>query len=114
MQVHYLEIVTQEVSNTCATYSELYGIKFSDEIPELGNARKAELGNGGIIGIRAPLHESEEPVIRPYMLVENIDSAIETVVSTGGEIIHPPLEIPGFGMFAIYLQGGNQLGLWQV
>ena len=29
------------------------------------------------------------------------------------EIAHPPMELPGHGTFAIYLQGGIHHGLWQ-
>ena len=114
MQVHYLEVVTPEVDATCSTYSQLYGVKFGEGDPGLGNARTAALTNGGMIGVRAPMRESEEPVIRPYLLVEDIDAAVETAVNTGGEIAHPPMEIPGHGKFAIYIQGGNDYGLWQV
>jgi hypothetical protein len=32
----------------------------------------------------------------------------------GGEIAHPPMELPGHGKFAIFIQGGVQHGLWQV
>jgi predicted enzyme related to lactoylglutathione lyase len=113
MQVHYLEIVTPEVDATCATYSQLYGVKFSEGDPGLGNARTAVLSNGGRIGVRSPMRESEEPVVRPYLLVEDIDVAAETAANAGGEIAHPPMEIPGHGKFAIYIQGGNHHGLWQ-
>ena len=30
------------------------------------------------------------------------------------EIAHPPMELPGYGTFAIYIQGGIQFGLWQL
>lgn len=113
MQVYYLEIVTPEVDATCATYSKLFGVQFSDGEAGLGNARTAALADGGMIGVRAPMHETEQPVIRPYLLVDDIDAATETVVSAGGEIAHPPLEIPGYGKFAIFIQGGNHHGLWQ-
>ena len=114
MQVHYLEIVTPEVDATCATYSQLYGVQFGDGDPGLGNARTAALSNGGMIGVRSPMHELEEPVVRPYLLVEDIDVAVETAVNAGCEIAHPPMEIPGHGKFAIYIQGGNHHGLWQI
>jgi len=114
MQVHYLKIVTPEVDATCATYAQLYGVKFGTGDPDLGNARTATLANGGMIGVRAPMHETEEPVIRPYLLVEDIDVAAAAVVKSGGEIAHPPMEISGHGKFVIYIQGGNHHGLWQV
>ena len=114
MQVHYLEIVTLEVDATCETHEQLHGVTFSEGDPGLGNARTATLANGGMIGVRAPMHESEEPVVRPYVLVKDIDSAAATAVKAGGEIAHPPMEIPGHGKFAIYIQGGIHHGLWQV
>jgi predicted enzyme related to lactoylglutathione lyase len=114
MQVHYLEIVTQDVDATCATYGQLHGVTFDEGDPGLGNARTAPLTSGGMIGVRAPMHESEEPVVRPYLLVEDIDAAAAAAVQAGGELAHPPMEIPGHGKFAIYIQGGIHHGLWQV
>lgn len=42
------------------------------------------------------------------------DAALEAAVQAGGQIAHPPLEIPGHGTFAIYHQGGDDHGLWQL
>ena len=114
MQVYYLEIVTQNVDATCSTYEKLHGVNFEKVDPFLGNARTASLANGGMIGIRAPMHDAEEPIVRPYLLVDDIDAAVATVEKSGGEIAHPPMDIPGHGKFAIYIQGGNHHGLWQV
>lgn len=113
MQVHYLEIVTKDVDATCAIYAKLHGVIFGECDSLLGNARSAVLANGGLIGIRAPMHESEESVIRPYLLVEDIDAAASSAVKAGAELAHPPMEIPGRGKFAIYILGGNHHGLWQ-
>ena len=114
MQIHYLEIVTQDVDATCLAYQQLHGVTFSEANPGLGNARTATLANGGMIGVRTPIHASELPVVRPYLLVRDIDSAAAAAVRAGGEIAHPPMEIPGLGRFAIYIQGGIHHGLWQV
>ena len=82
----------------------------------LGSAtpRTATLAGGGLVGVRAPLRETEEPVVRPYWLVDDIAAAVAAAVQAGGEVAHPPMEIPGHGTFAIYLQGGNDHGLWQL
>jgi predicted enzyme related to lactoylglutathione lyase len=114
MQVHYLEIVTPEVDATCAAYEKLHGVSFGDPDPGLGNARTAALANGGVLSVRAPMHETEEPVVRPYILVDDIHAAAKAAEEAGGEIAHPPMEIPGHGRFAIYIQGGIHHGLWQV
>jgi predicted enzyme related to lactoylglutathione lyase len=83
-------------------------------VDALGHARTASLAGGGLCGVRAPMHPSEAPVVRPYLLVEDIEAAIRAAVTAGAEIVHPPLEIPGHGTFAIHALGGVHHGLWQV
>ena len=60
------------------------------------------------------MHESEEPVVRPYLLVNDIEGAVRAVMESGGEVAHPPMELPGHGTFAIFIQGGIQYGVWQL
>ena len=114
MQIHYLEIVTPDVDAVCANYERVHGVSFGDPEAGLGNARTATLANGGLIGVRAPMHETEEPVVRPYLLVDDVESAFKAVTAAGGEIAHPPMELPGHGTFAIFIQGGIHHGVWQV
>ena len=114
MNIHFLEIVTPEVDATCDALGKLQGVSFGEPIPELGHARTATLDSGGRIGVRAPMRETEEPVVRPYVLVEDIEAAVDAAKASGGEIAMPPTEIPGQGKFAIYILGGIQHGLWQL
>jgi len=114
MQIHYLEIVTNDVRATCTNYEKTFGAEFGEPEPGLGNARIVALASGGMIGVRAPMHESEHPVVRPYLLVEDIDQAVSSAENLGAEIAHPPMEIQGYGKFAIYIQGGVHHGLWQL
>jgi len=114
MQIQYLEIVTPDVDAVCTTYEKLHGVSFSEPDAGLGGARTAELASGGRIGVRAPMHEAEEPVVRPYVLVEDIDAATRAAEEAGAEIAHPPMEIPGHGKFAIFIQGGIHHALWQL
>lgn len=114
MKIQYLEIVTKEVDAVCAAYASANGVQFGAPDAGLGNARTAVLAGGGLVGVRAPLRETEEPVVRPYWLVDDIAAALAAAVQAGGQVAHPPMEIPGHGTFAIYLQGGNDHGLWQL
>jgi predicted enzyme related to lactoylglutathione lyase len=114
VMVHYLEIVTPEVDGTCEALESIRGVSFGEPIPELGHARTAPLNSGGRIGVRAPMRATEEPVVRPYLLVEDIEAAVDAAQAAGGEIAMPPTEIPGQGKFAIYILGGIQHGLWQL
>jgi len=113
MQIYYLEIVAEGVAGVCAAYAATHGVQFGEPDTRLGGARTAPLPGGGLVGVRAPLHETEEPVVRPYWLVDDIEAAVAAAVEAGAEVAHPPLEIPGHGTFAIYIQGGIHHGLWQ-
>jgi uncharacterized protein len=113
MQVHYIEIVTPDVDPTCALHSALHGVGFGDADPNLGGARTARLASGGLLGVRAPMHDGERPVVRPYILVENLEDAVTAASAAGAEIIVPPMELPGHGRCALLHQGGIESGLWQ-
>ena len=113
MHVHYLEIVTPDVDKTCQALGEAHGVEFGDPVMELGNARTAELEGGGRIGVRSPMRETEQPTVRPYMLTEDLDAAVQAAVAAGAEVAIPRMEIPGQGTIAIYLLGGIDHGLWQ-
>jgi len=113
VQIHYLEIVTKDVDAVCAAYAAANGVQFGKPDAGLGNARTAALPGGGLVGVRAPLRETEGPVVRPYWLVDDIEAAVAAAVEAGGEVAHPPMALPGHGTFAIYIQGGIDHGLWQ-
>ena len=113
MQIYYLEIVTKEVDAVCATYAAVHGVRFGKPDAVFGNARTAALLGGGLVGVRPPVNEAEEPEVRPYGLVDDIKAALAVAVKAGGEVVHTPMEIPGHGTFAIYIQGGINHGLWQ-
>ena len=113
IQVQYLEIVTPDVDATCATLEKLHGVHFSAPEPALANARTAPMAGGGRFAVRAPVRADEEPVVRPYVLVDDIEAAVKAAQSSGGDFAVTATEIPGHGKFAIYFQGGIQHGLWQ-
>jgi len=114
MKVHYLEIVASDVDAVCAAYQAAHGVEFAAADPLLGGARTARLPEGGSIGVRGPLRTTEKPLVRPYWLVDDIQAAVAALSERGAFIAHPPLEIPGKGTFAIYIQGGVEHGLWQL
>ncbi|MEM7214421.1 MAG: hydroxylase [Pseudomonadota bacterium] len=114
MQIQYLEIVTPDVEVVCMALEAQHGVTFSKPEANLGNARVAELKGGGRIGVRAPLRVDEEPVVRPYLRVDDISVAIEAAESACAEFAMKATEIPGHGTFAIYFLGGIQFGLWEL
>lgn len=111
--IQYLEIVTPEVDALCRQYSAIYDITFSEPVASFGGARTAKLAGGGTIGIRGPLRDTETPVVRPYVLVDDIKAAVESAAEAGAEVAMPPMEIPKHGKFAIVINGGIECGFWQ-
>lgn len=113
LKVQYLEIVTPSVNETCEALAEAHGVVFSEPVAALGNARTAILSDGGRIGVRAPMRPTEAPVVRPYVLVDDIEAAVKAAEKAGAEVAVPPMELPGQGTFSIYILGGIEHGLWQ-
>jgi uncharacterized protein len=113
MQAYYLEIVTKDVEQVCAAYSAAGGVKFGKPDAGLGGARTAPMPGGGMVGVRAPLRDTEAPVVRPYWLVKDIKAAVAAAQKAGGQVAMEPTPIPGHGTFAIYVQGGVDHGLWE-
>ena len=112
--VQYLEIVTPLVNETCDALARAHGVVFSAPIAEFGNARTADLQGGGRLGVRAPMRDTEEPVVRPYLLVDDIEAAVKAAETAGAKVAMPPMDIPGEGKFSIYILGGIEHGLWQL
>ena len=104
--------MTAKTDATCDVLTQSQGVTFSEPITELGNARTAKLTDGGRIGVRAPMGE-EQPVVRPYVLVDDIQAAVKAAEAAGAEVLMPPTEIPSRGTFAICYLGKIEHGLWQ-
>lgn len=113
MKIQYLEMVTPDVDALCGQYESIYGITFGEADPNFGNARTAKLNDGGLLGIRRPMRDTEKPVVRPYLLVDDIKAAVQAATESGARIAMGPMEIPGQGMFAIVIHGGIECGFWQ-
>ena len=114
MKIQYLEIVTTDVETVCNLYSKMHGVTFGDSDQNLGGARTANLASGGMLGVRAPMHDAEKPVVRPYVLVENIEATVATAAGSGAEIAVPPMKLADHGTCAIVVQNGLESGLWQL
>jgi len=114
MKVHYLEIVSHDVDGVCSAYEKAHSISFSEADELLGGARTCTLPDGSIVGVRGPLRDTEDPVVRPYWLVDDIDQTVAKLETEGAKIAMPPMVIPGKGKFAIYILGSNDHGLWQL
>ena len=113
LPISFLEIVSSDPAKTIATLEAVHGVPFGDPVPMLGNARLAKLSGGGLLSVRGKLRPDETPVVRPYVLVEDIAAAVKAAADSGAEIALPGMPIPGYGTCAIYIHEGIEHGLWQ-
>jgi predicted enzyme related to lactoylglutathione lyase len=113
MRIHYLEIVCHDVAAQCAALERVHGLSFGPAVADLGQARVASASDGSLIGVRAPLAEHEQPIVRTYLEVENIARAVKEAEAAGGVIAYAPTQQGDTGTWAIYFLGDVQLGLWQ-
>ena len=113
VRVHYLEIVCQDVDAQCAALERIHGLSFGPAVADLGQARVAETPGGSLLGVRAPLAEHEQPIIRTYLAVDDIAKAVEEAEAAGAVIAYPPTRQGDTGTWAIYFLGDVQIGLWQ-
>lgn len=113
MRIHYVEIVCRDVAAQCAALERAHGMSFGPPVADLGQARVAGRPNGTLIGVRAPLAEHEEPIVRTYLEVEDIAKSVGEAEAAGAMIAYPPTQQGDTGTWAIYILGDVQFGLWQ-
>ncbi|MEM6957377.1 MAG: hypothetical protein AAF411_23110 [Myxococcota bacterium] len=113
MSIHYLEIVTENVDEVCGLYETAHGLYFGPETAAMGQARLATRPDGSMVGVRRPLAEHEQPIVRTYVAVEDIDQAVRAAEAAGAMTAYPPTAQGDYGSFAIVIQGDVQHGLWQ-
>ena len=111
--VHYLEIVSTDVDTLTALYQRVHGLSFGPPDPDLGQARVASRADGTLVGIRKPLAGHEQPIMRTYLAVDDIQQAVKKAEESGATIAYPPTRQGQRGTFAIVIQGDLQHGLWQ-
>jgi predicted enzyme related to lactoylglutathione lyase len=113
MAVQYLEIVSNDVDTLTALYERIHGLSFGPPDADLGQARVATRADGTLVGIRKRLAAHEEPIMRIYLAVEDIQQAVKDAEQSGALVAYPPTRQGQRGTFAIVIHGGVQHGLWQ-
>jgi hypothetical protein len=65
------------------------------------------------VGVRPPLASHEQPIMRSYVEVGDIQQAVRSAEQVGALVAYPPTRQGERGTFAIVFQGEIQHGLWQ-
>ena len=111
--MNYIEIVSSDAEALVGAHEQMHGLSFGGPDADLGGARVATLADGTMLGIRKPLAEHEQPIVRTYVGVSDIEQASKKATASGAMLAYGPTRQGERGTFAILIQGGVQLGLWQ-
>lgn len=111
--IHYLEIVSNDVDALVALYECVHGLSFGPHDADLGQARVATQADGSLIGIRKPLAAHEQPIMRTYLAVDDIEHAAKQSAEAGAFVVYGPTRQGQRGTFAIVIHGDVQHGLWE-
>jgi predicted enzyme related to lactoylglutathione lyase len=111
----HVEIASEDGTKSGDFYSKLFGWNIDSSFPGY-TMFSAEGGPGGGF---APLGSNMGLTYKPgdviiYIAVDDIDTKLREIESSGGKAIHPRTEIPGMGWFAIFNDPtGNRVGLFE-
>jgi predicted enzyme related to lactoylglutathione lyase len=111
----HVELNTTDIGKAKSFYSTLFGWQLRDE--EMGNDvtyTMIDVGEGTGGGMMTHPIPGAPSVWLPYVLVDDINAATEKARSLGAQVVREPMEVPGAGWLAIFLDPtGAALGMWQ-
>ncbi len=108
----HIEFPADDVDRAKRFYSAVVGWQFGEMegTPGYWLFQNGET-SGGAIGNRG---DSVGQVIRVYLNVEKLETAVAAAEANGGSLITPPSEVPGFGRYAVVSDSeGSEIGLWE-
>jgi predicted enzyme related to lactoylglutathione lyase len=108
--VHF-EIIGKDAAKVKAFYSELFGWKIGDLMPDMGNYGLIDPESSGLAG---GVGQSDDGTARStvYASVPDLQATLDQVVALGGAVVMPPTEIPGVTTLALFTDpDGNIVGL---
>jgi len=111
-EISHVEIPADDVDRAKRFYSAVAGWEFSESegFPDYWLFRTGER-SGGAIGRRG---QSVGDVIRDYITVDSLETAVEAARSNGGTIVSERQEVPGQGWWATVRDPeGNEIALWE-
>jgi hypothetical protein len=108
--VHF-EIIGSDAPKLKEFYTELFGWKIGELVPEMGNYGLIEGDSSGLAG---GIGQSDDgkPRSTVYAQVPDLQASLDQAVAHGGSVVMPPTEIPGVVTMAMFADpAGNVVGL---
>jgi predicted enzyme related to lactoylglutathione lyase len=108
----HIEFPADDVERAKRFYGAVAGWEFGEMegFPDYWFFRTSENAGGGL-GSRGG---SVSNVIRVYINVDSLETAVAAAEANGGAVIAPPSDVPGQGRYAAVTDSeGNEIGLWE-
>lgn len=116
-EVCWNELATSDLKGAKDFYSKLFGWTFTDH--DMGEMtytmiKKGDKEFGGIWAIPKDQTGQIPPHWMTYVLVKNVDDALQQVEQLKGKVMKPATNVSDFGRFAIITDPtGAHIALWQ-
>lgn len=110
----WIDLNTSDAERARPFYTALFGWEYEDGGPEYGGYAQI-LKDGHQIGGLMP-HQGDGPpdTWSVYLAVTDVNAAAARVATAGGTVVVEPMEIPGMGKFAFFVDpAGGAIGAWQ-
>jgi predicted enzyme related to lactoylglutathione lyase len=109
----YVDIGSPDPAATAAFYSALFGWSVDDLGPDAGGYRMARIEGDDVAGI-GPQQSPGPPYWTTYFTVDDVDLTAKKVESAGGSVLAPPMDIPGGGRIAVFMDvNGAAFSVWR-
>jgi predicted enzyme related to lactoylglutathione lyase len=113
----WIDVLQADVDATMAFYGDLFGWEFEVRTPPGAPTTYAYARKDGLLvaGVGGPPSAGAQPAgWTTYVRVDSADDTAAALFDAGGQVLAPPLDIPGAGRVAICADpSGAVLGLWQ-
>lgn len=113
----WFDLSTSDVEAAKSLYGELFGWSYEDMGEAFGHYTIARTPSGRAAAAMAPKMPGQEAmptVWTVYWGTANADDTIARITAHGGQVMVPPMEIPGSGHMAIATDvDGAVFGIWQ-
>jgi hypothetical protein len=111
-EIAHVEFPADDVERAKRFYTAVAGWEFGDDSAYPGYFMfRTGPESGGGLGKRG---ESVGSVIRAYITVDNLESAVTAAEQNGGQVMTGISDVPGMGRYAALLDSeGNEIGLWE-
>lgn len=109
----HVELSAQDRKALAGFYGDVFG--WEHQVHDEMNYTTFSYGEADRGGGYNPISD-ESPVgtIVPYIHTDNIEDSLSRIKARGGQVLLPPMEIPGTGRIAQFTDPtGNRMGLWQ-